>query len=457
MPEPGFLGRYFIRPDWHASCRIFTCKPLLEERPEERLIAYLLRGDAEEATRALLECSEEQIINSLYAHGGLSNIIALVYERVLDLEIYDRLANLKVQAEGHISLLDGLKHKAQAAAHASSRLDKLFSELISIADRIEQPIIWLKGPVLARTLYSNTTHRTSVDFDLLVEPSFDDFMLEQWKKSGFMPVWNNPACCTQFGIGPLGSLEKLSICPSQEFEPRHNLTLENKDWPYIEMKFEPFDYGFKMREPDRIFKDAAKLSWNGLHFKALDTTDHLIMQLTHLHKHGFRGWHCLYDIHLLGSELSKQSDNWLEFVRRANVEGVSAGCWAGLQLVRDRLGTAVPEYVFTELDTPPDTLATHLFTFTVCTEFQWNAASLPSLVLNALFQGDSDRKFKALRDTLFPSPEFLARYYFGREHISWVLQLLCLPVHLLIVLLPGGLVRHTFGKMIWRKDLQALD
>jgi hypothetical protein len=178
-----------------------------------------------------------------------------------------------------------------------------------------------------------------------------------------------------------------------------------------------------------------------------------MLQLSHLHKHYFLGWQWLFDIHLLVCVMNAQPTLWTEFVGRCNLEGINLSAWAGLQLAADRFHTEIPLDVMEALSPSSYSPADRLLAFTVDTEFLWNSAAITGLLWNACFVGDSQRKFAVLNKALMPDRKFLSEYYCHGQQISWVLYPWVLFVHWLVLLLPGGVVRRTFGKLLWSRSI----
>jgi hypothetical protein len=98
---------------------------------------------------------------------------------------------------------------------------------------------------------------------------------------------------------------------------------------------------------------------------------------------------------------------------------------------------------------PHDRAARKILFFTVTPLFYWNTSSLPVLALNAAVADDSPRKFAALGESLLPAQEFLSQYYAGGKPLSFATRALAILLHWLVLLLPGGVVRRTFGQFLW--------
>ncbi|GEM_PF-2124712 len=446
-----FLDNYWVRlPEkFPRIIAVRRLKSLAKAAPGDRLVAALLRGDRAGALQVLGAPGSAVFLERLISGGTTERLSALLYERLCQLELAEA-ATGQVLSTG-ASLLDTLRALATRTYTLFATYDELFVKLYDELGEFQKQILWIKGPVLGRTLYAKPHFRFSVDFDLLVEPGAIDRVAERLQSGGFAIDWSDPGECHQLGTGPVGSLADLRISPSAEFEPINNISLQMSGWPHVELKCDPWNRGLKAATTERIFAGAEELVWRGRRFLYPSTVDHLLIELVHFHKHGFDGWHWLYDIHLLASKLTETPGRWQQLVERCRLEDeLAASAWAGLELARETLGSPVPPEVTSALAPADAGLWGKVFTYTVSTDFLWNRTSLPMLLLNAAFLGDRARKTKVLRQCLCPSREFLSRYYGGGKQVGFWTQRLYLLAHWVVLLLPGGLARRTLGRLIWR-------
>ncbi len=379
----------------------------------------------------------------------IEKVSPLIYDCIFDLELNEQLAEFKLSdAE---SLLERLKVDSRLAHQRHLAFDELFTQLIDLFGALRNQAVWIKGPVVARTLYAQPYLRSSTDFDVLLMPEAAEAAIGKLEESGFVPLWNHPGECSQFGIGPVGSLEALSISPSKEFQQFFNIAFIKDGWPLVELKCDPWDKGLRAQDLKGFFERCQTFEWRRRQLLMPCVVDHLLLELTHFHKHSFVGWHWLYDIHLLVSKLSEQPQSWQELVRLCKQEDeLAVSAWAGLEIAFDRLGSAVPSEVLDELAPRDCNILVSCFTLTTNTAFVWNTTSLPMLLLNACFLGDRRRKLKVLRECLLPSGEFMSNYYCGGKPLSWLAYFTCLLLHWLVLLCPGGLTRRIVGPLIWR-------
>jgi hypothetical protein len=418
---------------------------------EHRLIGALLKSDQPAfltvLNQALLKPeSLDRFFNELY----WSNLPVLMYQLLCELSLTEAIQTLKL-SNGD-DLLKRIREKAaQATLDYQTMSDKLL-RLIDFFDQLIGHVIWLKGTSLSRSLYRQGNHRVSLDFDFVVDDAAKDLLLQCLKDNGFVPIWHEPGYCHQYGVGPVGTFDRLTLTPTLENEGCHNLSLKKPAWPLIDLKIHPLDTGLKMKELDRFFLEAGKINYSNITFLAPSTIDHLMISLLQFHKHGFCGWGWLYDIHLLATKLGEKPEQWSEFVRRCQYEGIQTSASMGLEAARYQLSTTIPEAVLRQLRTWQVKLVPGSVMLATSTEFVWNCNSLPMLLLNALVMGDGQRKMRVLFLSLFPARQFLARYYAEGKSIVCHNYLFCLVLHWLLLFLPAGLIRRTYGKYIWKDE-----
>jgi hypothetical protein len=443
-------GKLLVRRDYGTAKRLKFLQPLSNESSDQRLMAAILRGDKDVAMMICRQWRQSKTSSSLERfclEVTWGNLPVLIYERCLFIGLAESLAEVMVKDD--LSLLDFLRERAAAGVVESKNFSQRFEQLLVLVSDLANELIWLKGTSLSRLIYQRPEQRLSFDFDLLVSDKAKTTVFDRLIAAGFSAIWDQPGFCHQIGVGPVDSLQALFLLPNKECEGCHNLTLSRSGYPYVELKFNPLDTGLKMKEQQRFFQDRIECSFPGKKFCAPSYVDHLLLELSHLHKHGFQGWAWLYDIHLLASGLD--GGCWREFIRRSQLEGIETSAWLGLAVVCDRLNTDIPDFVFAELKPKHmDSLVAPLLP-AISMEFLWNCNSLPMLLLNAAFIGDSKRKYKVLQEVFFPNKEFLANYYAYGKPITWWNYWYYLLINWLIIIFPAGLIRRTIGPLIWRR------
>lgn len=421
--------------------------------PAERLLASLLCRDQErfKSCAYLLKSHNAEFIDLLLEH----NLVSIVFH---ELTIRGAVSIFKDLKEASLfSIMNNLRQKSAIETIAYHRFDEKFTRFISRIGELQDALIWLKGIVTSRTLFPPEITRISSDFDFFVLPGKARQLEEAVNAAGYNRIYHDAGCCNQLGVGPTFGIEQAFFTPAPEMVPSAVVGFENDGWPMVDVKFNPLDRGLRMVEIDRFISNAILIKWNGIEFKAPDLLDQLMITLTHYEKDRFESWKSLVDIGVLVEKIGENPEQWAEFVRRCKVEGIQTSCWAALFLATERLSLQNVDEVLTALAPSQINMAKKLFFFTVTALFYWNTSSLPMLVLNAAVADDSSRKVDALKKSIFPSKEFLSQYYAGGRSLSSVSAAPAMLAHWAVLFLPGGVVRHTFGKILWHEpDYQAL-
>ena len=390
-------------------------------------------------------------------------LASLLLERIYTLGLRDLVSSLTyVQSANEVSASDGVwagnslaTNLQRQSAIEISRYDDFDDKFVTLLDGLEcmgQSVVWPKGISLSRSLYGEPFHRSSGDFDCILRQQDAAEFVRLCSSLDYALLRGDPGFCNQLEVGPTSSLAELFASPSPSMTPSAVFGLSKNGWPLIDPKFNPLDRGLACKELERFFDNAKKLQWRNRTVQVPCFVDHLLITLVHSEKDRFHGWKSLIDIDLLAQQVGREN-GWTEFVRRCQAEGVTLSAWSGLYLVRDRFGTVIPNEVITELMPSQKNLSIY-FTFAVEPLYYWNCSSLLTLSLNAAFTADRRNKIPALRRAFFPSRDFLALYYCNKQKLSIIEAWVCLMLHWLVLILPGLLVRKSFGQAFWRAAQQ---
>jgi hypothetical protein len=417
---------------------------------EHQLIGALLQSDRLRALNIIKQFGQKsELMDRFFNESYWSNIPVLIYQRIGELNLAEAMQAPKL-SNGENVFEKMRETAAQGVLEYQTMSDRL-RWLINAMDPLLEHVVWLKGTTLSRSLYQQGNHRLSLDFDIVVAEEYKDKVLGRLEADGFWPIWNEPGYCHQYGVGPVGSLTDLNLTPTSDNETCHNLTLKKEGPnPLVDFKLHPLDTGLRMKEARRFFAEAKPVNWAAGKLLAPSTIDHLIISLLHFHKHGFCGWGWLYDIHLLTNKLSETPELWPEFIRRCQLEGIKTSAAKGLEIAKYHLSSSISEDVLQELQTWQSQYLPGSIMRITSTEFVWNCNSLPMLLLNAAVMGDARRKMQVLLMSILPEKQFLSQYYADGKAISWHNYVVFLVLHWLVLLLPAGLIRRTYGKIYWR-------
>lgn len=445
------ITKYLLRCGG-SSYRVFTLPPLASLEVAEQLMASLLsRVTVPDALLCNVTKNTIQTFLDLVIENELAGYIL---ESICLAGLESRIRELRLTSgDSETDVFTLISRQSAVEAIKFEKFDTKFVNFLDLSAQLAEQIVWLKGIVTSRTCYSNAALRLSSDFDCFVDRKYLRELNQILSANDFHVIAGDTGFCNQLGVGPVKSLDDLFLVPSSEFVPSAVVGYLRKRSPLLDIKFNPLDRGLKMIEQDRFERDSVAIAWRGRHFVAPSLLDQLIVTLTHLEKDRFVGWKQLLDIKLLSEKISQEPENWKEFVRRCKVEGVSTACCAGLSLARDRLALTGIDHVIDQTNASKHGLARRTFTFTVTPLFYWNTSSLPMLMANAAVSDDALRKMNVLKASLCPDKTFLSSYYFGGRELNLVSWLLVLFLHWLVLILPGGVIRRTFG-FVFLQDKQ---
>ena len=432
------------------SLQFSKVKKLNQLEISEQLFAAVLRLDRT-AVRTLLQSQEPE--------KTAAQFLKIVKEAQFALLVMDRLYEMAVVSDFPEVLRSQLRDLATAQITEQANYDKQFSEILKELSPLCDQLVWIKGTALKQLVYANPNHRQSGDFDVVVRPQALPEVLAKLEGAGFFRL-DSEAYCNQIGVGPVDRYEDLLLAPAQGWIPSSAISMCHGSWPYVDVKLGPFDRGVQMHQIERFFADSVISECRKQKFRVPNLVDQMLISLHTFEKDKFKSWKNLLDIHLLAREMESQ-DLWHTLVDRCKLESLSVSAWASLVIASDRLGTAVPSDVLEHL-APNLSFIERWARFTVSPYFVWNATSLPMMLLNATVSGDKERKLTLLRESVFPSRGFLSNYYDKREtgkaqaarlRLAGVENPICvigaLLCHWIVLILPGGITRRTFGIYLW--------
>ncbi len=402
----------------------------------ERLFAAILSGD-KERSREIITSAETLTMVAFIELVRKHRFARLTLDNLCEMNV---LQNLDESQRNELSLV------ATQETACQNRSDKNFKNVLSLVANLVDSLVWIKGVSLCRTVYALPVHRQCGDFDVVVKADKFATLVETLESAGFTCVYD-PGFCNQLEVGPILPHSALTLSPAPGLIPSSLCSIQYQD-TMIDIKIGPLDRGLQMHEIDRFFSDSSNRVFLGECFRSPSLVDHLVICVHTLQKDRFQGWKTLFDVHLLSGKLSKEEQMWDIFVSRCKLEGLEEAAWVSLSLAADRFATVVPQVVLTAL-TPRRSLAFIGMTFTASPYFVWNATGLPMLLLNAATSSDRHRKLQALGAACFPNRAFICGYFNNGKLMSPIFHAVCMVLHWLVLLLPGGVIRNSFGKIIW--------
>ena len=422
--------------------------PLLQLTPVEQLVAAVLRGDAATARQLLEGAQYDQAFLDTFVKlsntEGLSN---LIFEQVVEINLVPEFS--RSHCEQVEPIFTRMNRTARTAAATHYALEGQFGKLLGLLSDITDQMLWVKGIHLCRTIYQRPTSRHFGDIDVILHPSGIDRFVELVKAHNLL-AFRQPGDCNQLGVGPTMNLADLFIAPLEGWTPTSVLSLHTRELPMIDIKIAPLDRGLQAIEAERMFAEAEQSSCLGHRYIGPNPSDHLMIILQNLAKDKFSRWQTFYDIDLLSRKMNQSPLLWDKFVKSCQIEAIAENAWMGLTMTVDRLHSPIPEAVLAALS-PGNFFILQYMSFTVSPSYVWNTTSLPMLLLNAAASRDWQRKLSMLAKSVFPSRQFLDRYYGSKMLTTSNAYALLLFLHFLLLLLPGGAVRRLFGSSYWRE------
>jgi hypothetical protein len=209
---------------------------------------------------------------------------------------------------------------------------RMEAQLRRVADAFRHagiPLIVLKGPVLARTVYPSIGLRPYADLDLTVRDCDEDAAIAVLLRAGFGEI-----------VDP-SERERRSRRSHAGHEGHFHRRFESADGSVlVELHLDPLQLGLKPTcEADRWQRAEPVPGVPGAHMLAPE--DQVVQLCVHAHKHGFERMIWLKDLDLLMRQMAATLD-WGLLRHVARSEGVSGSVWYTLWLTRELLGTPVP-------------------------------------------------------------------------------------------------------------------
>lgn len=239
-----------------------------------------------------------------------------------------------------VSLPPQADHALRGAALAAlSRVMVLDGELVRTVRALaaaQIPVIVLKGPALARTIYPVAALRPYGDIDALVQERNEMAAVAALTGCGFREV--------PFALEHATRLRGGEIPEAAAF---HREFVSASGQALVELHLDPLQLGLKPACEAARWRRAVPVP--GLPgAQMLCPEDQLVQLSVHAHKHGFGRLIWLKDLDLLLRAHGDRLD-WHLVAAVAGEEGVSASVWYSLRLAAVMLGAPVPRPLLTHL------------------------------------------------------------------------------------------------------------
>lgn len=191
------------------------------------------------------------------------------------------------------------------------------------------PVIVLKGPVLAQTIYPDPALRPYDDLDLTIREPDEAAFVDLLHKLGYYERPSEPEVARQAGAAHV-----------HEGAHFHRVFVQSQSGVVVELHTDPYQLGLKSSVDFQRWQRA--MPFDGLPGALmLSPEDQLIQLSTHALKHGFSRLIWLKDLDYFVRVLGGQLD-WGLLDRIARREGLRPAVWYALLLAEQILGAPVP-------------------------------------------------------------------------------------------------------------------
>lgn len=250
--------------------------------------------------------------------------------------------NSDIQVLVPYELMQKLKNNVQYQLYYNFSQYKRLRRILHACEKMSLPVILFKGLWLVEHVYRDPKARLSGDIDLLIRP-------EDMEK--FTGIAREIDCIVPEAINNLQLLAPESNEYPLAYE--NNETIIDVHW-LIEHPDNP------LLDETSIWMRSEETTIGGSKCRTLGLEDNLLYLCFHAaihHKYVYVGPRALLDIALLINNPPRKVD-WDAFIARSQEFGWSRGVWLTLDLIREHLGEAPPDFVLAALQ--PDDLPSDL-------------------------------------------------------------------------------------------------
>ena len=303
-------------------------------------------------------------------------------------------------------------------------LEREFEEVLRRFNSASIPLMLIKGPALAYTVYPKAHLRTYHDIDTLIQPGHIADAHELLTQMGY--VFYNEYRADAF----------------DEQRTGYNYSLKRSDIPFpvlIELHTAPHSSEIgTLFERDELWNNANTITIFGQSVRTMSPTDHLLYLCWHYRFHGFTRLLWLYDLVMMLRVYGDEID-WDALVHSAQRQRMAADLYYCLSWCRDLFGVAISDSVFTMMRPP---LLSRLIVERKAMPDVAKALAVADykerrlLARRAMVDSNGDL-FKAGLRVFFPSPIALQKRYMDHSRLPLRLFFLYYLIHPWITLAKG--------------------
>src|SRR6266487_619466 len=304
-------------------------------------------------------------------------------------------------------------------------LEHEFEQVLQRFNSASIPLMLIKGPALAYTVYPKAHLRTYQDIDALIHPDDLAGAHELLTQMGY--VFYNEYRADAF----------------DERRTGYNYSLKCSNFPYevmIELHTAPHSSEIgTLFDRDELWKNANTITIFGQPVRTMNPTDHLLYLCWHYRFHGFTRLLWLYDLVMILRVYGDTLD-WDSLVRSAHRQHMAANLYYCLSWCRDLFGVAIPDSLFTMLHPPA---LSRFIVEQIAMPDVANALSVADcqerrLVARRAMVDSNNELFRAGLRMLFPSPIAMQKRYMDHSRLPLQLFFLYYLTHPWITLVKGS-------------------
>ena len=299
---------------------------MLQISPEARLIILCVR-EPDASDPGAVRQAAERVLNwrAVYRLAVGQRVVAYV-RRAIDGGVLSAPADFSTAVRN--AELVGVAHVM--------RLDAELFRLMGAFRQDSQPVIVLKGPALARSIYPTRELRPYGDLDLVVHETDGVRTGAMLQAYGFAETAYAAEDARRARAGYVSRNTAL-----------HRIFTSHDGQVKVELHLDPLQLGLKPTSEAERWQRALPIP--GIdHALMLAPEDQLIHLSVHAHKHGFDRLIWLKDIDLL-IRTHGRTLNWQRVLEVARSEGVRSSVWYTMRLTALTLGTEVPAHAVSRL------------------------------------------------------------------------------------------------------------
>jgi len=309
-------------------------------------------------------------------------------------------------------------------------LEHEFEQVLQRFNSASIPLMLIKGPALAYTVYPKAHLRTYQDIDALIHPDDLAGAHELLTQMGY--VFYNEYRADAF----------------DEQRTGYNYSLKRSDIPFpvlIELHTAPHSSEIgTLFDRDELWNNANTITIFGQSVRTMSPTDHLLYLCWHYRFHSFTRLLWLYDLVVMLRSVGPELD-WMALIQAARRHQLAKALYYCLSWSRELFGVDIPREVFVRLRPPliSRLIVEHIAMPDIAEALVLSRMQTHRIIAHRTMVDSPAGIFKVGLQTLFPPPTALARRYIDHSRLPVQLYFLFYVVHPWLTLAKG--CRYLLG------------